>query len=111
MAPPIGRPSRGPDVDELVEGRSLSTWSMRRQVETAVETAATVKTRLSDIFGVHHKSFVCVHFPDRASWLLLALEALSWRVTGTILGTDASVRLIGCLLRAIIKSNANLMRT
>ena len=27
------------------------------------------------------------HFTDRASWLVLALRAHFWRVTGTIVGT------------------------
>jgi len=43
--------------------------------------------RLSDIFDFPRKSFTLFHFADRATWLLLALEALSWRVTGTIVGT------------------------
>jgi hypothetical protein len=40
--------------------------------------------RLSDIFDFPRKSFSGFYFPDRASWLPLALEALFWRVTGTM---------------------------
>jgi hypothetical protein len=39
------------------------------------------------IFIFPRKSFTLFHFTDRASWLVLALRAHFWRVTGTIVGT------------------------
>jgi hypothetical protein len=53
-----------------------------------------------DTFNFPRKSFRFFYFSEQATWLVLALEALFWRVTGTIVGTvpprDAAVRRIGC---------------
>jgi hypothetical protein len=43
--------------------------------------------RLSDIFDSPRKSFRLFTFFNQATWLVLALEMLFWRVTGTIVGT------------------------
>ena len=40
------------------------------------------------------KSFTPYHFPDRARWLLLALEARFWRLAGTIVGTGSEAQRI-----------------
>jgi hypothetical protein len=48
--------------------------------------------RLSDIFDFPRKSFTLFHFTDRLSRLALALDTLSWRVSGTIVGTVLSSR-------------------
>ena len=40
-----------------------------------------------DIFDFPRKSFAIFYFPDRASWLALALDTLFWRVSRTIVGT------------------------
>jgi hypothetical protein len=46
-----------------------------------------LETRLSTNLDFPRKSFIIFYFPDRASWLALALNALFWRVSGTIAGT------------------------
>ena len=50
--------------------------------------------RLSDIVDFPRKCFTYFNFLGRASWLLLALEACFWRVTGTIVGTIDAERLL-----------------
>jgi hypothetical protein len=58
------------------------------------------ETRLSSNLDVPRKSFAIFYFPDRARWLVLALEMLFWRVAGTVLGTvpprDECRRRLGC---------------
>ena len=48
----------------------------------------SVQLILEATFVKEGKSIDEVYFADRASWLPLALEALFWRVTGTIVETD-----------------------
>jgi len=48
---------------------------------------AKTEIRLSDTFDFPRKSFRLFHFTYQATWLALALEALFWRVSGTIVGT------------------------
>jgi hypothetical protein len=38
------------------------------------------------------RSFAIFYFPDRAGWLVLALDTLFWRVSWTIVGTVPTTR-------------------
>jgi len=53
--------------------------------EFARTTVCQTEIRLSDIFDFPRRSSRFNDFPDRATWLLLALKAPFCRVTGTIL--------------------------
>jgi hypothetical protein len=48
----------------------------RRLPESRVRRLAKTEIRLSDIFELPRKFFIAFDFPDRASWLALALDAL-----------------------------------
>jgi hypothetical protein len=65
---------------------------MRRVYEKVVdrlERLGLVRKRLFETGPLRHSE---VYFLNRTSWLALAVEACSWRVTGTNLGTVAPLQ-------------------
>ena len=58
---------------------------MPRTVAPCIVSKRKSASRPSSIFLAN--PFTFIYFPNRATWLLLAPEALFWRVAGTIVGT------------------------
>ena len=91
------------DLDKLLKkldlrkaalvGFSMGTGEVTRYLgRYGSKRVRKTEIRLSDIFDFPRKSFTLFQFTDQATWLLLALEALFWGATGTIVGTG----LISC---------------
>jgi hypothetical protein len=73
------------DVDGLLQKRRSLNGLVDRRRPASMSGAWKRASRPTSIFLVNPS--IIFYFPDRASWLALALNALFWRVSGTIAGT------------------------
>ncbi len=69
----------------LVNPEELNGWNLQRN--RPVQRFAKRKSASHTFVDFPRKSFRLFTFFNQATWLVLALETLFWRVTGTIVGT------------------------